>query len=234
MGAETKLEFKNVTKRFRDGGAAALDGLSLCVGAGEFVVLTGPSGSGKTTALRAAAGLEEISSGQLLLDGADARRLAPRERGAAAVFQGETLYRRVSVYDNIAFPLTDRGLSRREAEAAVRDAARLLEIEELLTRRPDEISGGERRRAAIARALVCRPSLCLMDEAMSGLDEVLKRRVCRVLKGIAAETGAAFLYVTHDGLEAELLADRVVLMESGRAVREGTAAEIFGGCGQAW
>ena len=163
------VAFRNVTKVFSD-GTVALDGFDLVFETGEFVVLLGPSGSGKTTACRILAGLEPATSGRIEVGGHDITDLPPRERGMSMVFQNYALYAHKSVYDNIAYPLRVRGVPKPEIDGKVHDTARLLQIGELMGRRPGQLSGGQAQRVAVARALVLEPALLLADEPTGNLD----------------------------------------------------------------
>jgi multiple sugar transport system ATP-binding protein len=208
------INFDQVTKRFDD-GTVAVDGLTLDVADGEFVILVGPSGCGKTTALRMVAGLEEITTGEIRIGDQIVNDLPPVERDIAMVFQNYALYPHMSVADNIAFPLRQQGVKKAEAKERVREAARLLSIEELLQRKPRALSGGQRQRVAIGRALVRRPRAFLMDEPLSNLDAKLRVQMRAELIALHKRIGVTTIYVTHDQTEAMTLGDRVVVLNKG-------------------
>lgn len=223
--AELRLE--DVAKRF--GPVRAVDGLSLTVANGEFLVLLGPTGAGKTTTLRLVAGLETPDRGRILIGGHEVTRLPPATRDVAFVFQTFSLYPHLDVYGNLAFPL--RAPARRRSEEEVRrrvyDIAALLRLEGKLRNRATELSGGEMQRVAIGRALVREPQLFLMDEPLSSLDAKLREALRVELKRIQRELGATILYVTHDQTEATSMADRIGVLEEGRLLQLGPPREIY-------
>ncbi len=225
--ASVRLE--GVVKRF--GRATAVNRVTLEVGDGEFFVLLGPSGCGKTTTLRLIAGLEYPDEGRILMDGEDVTYKEPKERNVAMVFQNYALYPNMTVYDNIAFPLNVRrkeiGLTREEIREKVLEVARMLQIEELLDRKPGQLSGGQQQRVALARALVRRPRVWLMDEPLSNLDALLRVAMRAELKRLQKELGITTVYVTHDQAEAMGLADRIAVMNRGKVVQVGTPREVF-------
>ncbi len=210
------IRFDEVTKQFDD-GTVAVDRLTLDVEDGEFLILVGPSGCGKTTALRMIAGLEEITSGEIRIGDDVVNDLPPVERDIAMVFQNYALYPHMTVADNIAFPLRQQGVKKQEANERVREAARLLSIEELLQRKPRALSGGQRQRVAIGRALVRRPRAFLMDEPLSNLDAKLRVQMRAELIALHKRLGITTVYVTHDQTEAMTLGDRVVVLNKGIA-----------------
>jgi multiple sugar transport system ATP-binding protein len=197
-------------------GAAAVRGVSLDVADGEFVCLVGPSGCGKSTTLNLVAGLEQVSAGEVRIDGVRVNEQSPRERDVAMVFQSYALYPHRTVAGNLAFPLEVAGLARAEITRRVEETAERLGLTGLLQRRPRELSGGQRQRVALGRALVRRPRLFLFDEPLSNLDASLRTEVRAELKKLHESLGATFLYVTHDQAEAMTLADRVVVMRGGQ------------------
>ncbi len=215
-----------LTKRF-GGGENAVDGVDIETRDGEFLVLLGPSGSGKTTVLRMIAGLEEPTSGEILIGGRVVNDLTPRERGIAMVFQSYALYPHLTVYDNIAFPLKAQGVPKAEHEARIGRAADKFGIVRLLHRKPRELSGGERQRVALARALVREPKVFLLDEPLSNLDAKLRASAREELQKFQREIGTTAVYVTHDQVEAMALGDRVVIMDHGRVRQVGTPAEVY-------
>jgi multiple sugar transport system ATP-binding protein len=198
-----------------DNGVEAVKKLDITVGDGEFVVLVGPSGCGKTTVLRMVAGLEEITSGTLRLDGNPANDLSPRERDVAMVFQNYALYPHMSVHQNIAFSLSMRRVPKDERDRKVREAAELLGLSELLESKPRHLSGGQRQRVAMGRALVRDPAVFLMDEPLSNLDAKLRVQMRTEVLRVQRRLGVATLYVTHDQTEAMTMGDRVAVMREG-------------------
>lgn len=208
------IELRNVTKRFGD--SVVIDGLSLVIDDGEFVVLLGPSGCGKSTTLRMLAGLEPADSGDIFVGGQRVNEVPTQDRDLAMVFQNYALYPHMTVAENIAYPLRVRKLSREEISRKVGRVATLLEIGTLLNRRPRELSGGERQRVALARAIVREPRAYLMDEPLSNLDARLRVQMRGELKHLQHELGTTTIYVTHDQAEAMTLAHRVAVMRSGR------------------
>jgi multiple sugar transport system ATP-binding protein len=220
------IEFNEVTKRFDD-GTVAVDNLTLGVGDGEFLILVGPSGCGKTTALRMVAGLEEITSGEIRIGDTIVNDLPPVERDIAMVFQNYALYPHMSVEENIAFPLRQKGIKKHEARERVLEAARLLSIEDLLHRKPRALSGGQRQRVAIGRALVRRPRAFLMDEPLSNLDAKLRVQMRAELIALHKRLGITTIYVTHDQTEAMTLGDRVVVMNKGIVQQVDTPDRLY-------
>jgi multiple sugar transport system ATP-binding protein len=208
------VSFDRVTKQFGQ-STIAVDRLSLDVNEGEFLILVGPSGCGKTTALRMVAGLEEVTSGEIAIDGRVVNDVIPTERDIAMVFQNYALYPHMSVFDNIAFPLRQQKVKKAAIRERVAEAARLLNIEDLVDRKPRELSGGQRQRVAIGRALVRRPKAFLMDEPLSNLDAKLRVQMRAELLSLHQRLGITTIYVTHDQTEAMTLGDRVVVMRHG-------------------
>jgi ABC-type sugar transport system ATPase subunit len=220
------VRFKEVTKVFGD-GTVALDRFSLQFESGEFVVLLGPSGSGKTTACRILAGLEEATSGHIDVAGRDVTDLPPRERGMSMVFQNYALYSHKSVFDNIAYPLRVRGMPKSEIAGKVAAVSRLLQIDNVLRRRPRQLSGGQAQRVAVARALVWQPDICLMDEPLSNLDAILRLQTRTELKRLHHELRTTFVFVTHDQEEAMTLGTRIAVLNQGRLVQFAAPKEIY-------
>ena len=208
-----RVIFDGVTKRFGD--VTALDELSIEVQDGEFMVLVGPSGSGKTTALRLLAGLDVASKGHITIGDRVVDRLAPRDRDIAMVFQDYALYPQMTVHRNLAFALRMRKMPKQEIEERVRRAADMLDIEELLERKPRELSGGQRQRVALGRALVREPQVFLMDEPLSNLDAKLRVQTRSEIKRLQQQVGTTTVYVTHDQVEAMTMGDRVAVMNDG-------------------
>src|SRR3954447_19223557 len=193
----------------------------------EFVVLLGPSGCGKTTTLRAIAGLEEIDSGDILLDGKPVQALHAADRDIAFVFQLYALYPHLTAYENIAFPLRAMNESKETVDSRVREAAKALKIEHLLGKRPGALSGGDLQRVAIGRALVRRPKALLMDEPIGALDAKLREEMRTELKRLHMENGATTVYVTHDQVEAMSMADRIAIMNDGVLQQVGTPDDVY-------
>src|SRR5262245_30403090 len=208
------IEFRNVTKTF--GGACVVDDLSLDVRDGEFIVLLGPSGCGKTTTLRMLAGLENVTSGDILINGERVNDVPTQHRDLAMVFQSYALYPHMTIAENIGYPLRVRKLDKADRAARVRRVAEMLEIEPLLERKPRQLSGGERQRVALARAIVREPRAYLMDEPLSNLDARLRVQMRGELKRLQHQLGTTTIYVTHDQAEAMTLASRVAVMKKGR------------------
>ena len=220
------VAFRSVTKTFAD-GTTALDRLDLSFASGELLVILGPSGCGKSTACRILAGLESPSAGTVEVDGKDITRLPPRERGMSMVFQSYALYPHKTVFENIAYPLRVRGVARAELERAVHDIAAMLQLGPLLQRWPRQLSGGEAQRVAVARALVWKPQICLMDEPLSNLDALLRLKTRIELKRLHAELRQTFVFVTHDQEEAMSLGTRIAVLSRGQLVQLGTPHEIY-------
>ncbi len=219
------VSLSNVTKKW--GSFIAVDDLSLEIADREFLVLLGPSGCGKTTTMRIIAGLEDPTTGHILIDGKQVNDLPARDRDLAMVFQNYGLYPHMSVAQNIGYPLKVRRVRRDEREERVRAAASKVELDELLHRRPSELSGGQRQRVALARAIVRTPRLFLMDEPLSNLDAKLRTVMRGQLKHLQHELAITTIYVTHDQVEAMTLADRIVILDKGRIQQMGTPAEIY-------
>jgi multiple sugar transport system ATP-binding protein len=219
------ITLHHLTKSF--GSTVVVDDLSLEINSGEFVVLLGPSGCGKTTTLRMLAGLEETSSGEILIDGERVNDLPPQRRDVAMVFQSYALYPHMSVADNIGYPLRVRKLAREQISKQVARTAAMLEIEKLLERKPRELSGGERQRVALARAIVRQPRAFLMDEPLSNLDARLRVQMRGELKHLQHELGTTTVYVTHDQAEAMTLGHRVAVMNQGKLQQFDTPLDIY-------
>ncbi len=223
--AAQRLSIQGLNKWFGDNHV--VKDLSIDVAPGEFLVLLGPSGCGKTTGLRMIAGLEAADSGQILLGDSDVTNVLPKYRDVAMVFQSYALYPHKTVAENIGFPLKVRRLSPQERAPAVREAAALVHMEDLLERYPRQLSGGQRQRVALARAIVRRPSAFLMDEPLSNLDAKLRGYMRAELKRMQHELGVTTVYVTHDQVEAMTLAHRVVIMDHGVLQQIGTPREVY-------
>ncbi len=219
------IRLERVTKRFA--AVRAVDGVELTIEDGEFFALLGPSGCGKTTTLRLIAGLEQPTEGRIHIGGRDVTHLPAHQRDVAMVFQDYALFPHMSVFDNIAYPLKVRRAPRTLVEQRVAEAARHLQIEGLLGRRPGQLSGGQQQRTAVARAVVHRPKAFLFDEPLSNLDAKLRVEARGFLKHLQKQFGITAVYVTHDQAEAMALADRIAVMEAGKVRQVGTPREIY-------
>jgi len=221
----TRVVAKDIVKRF--GKNTVLNKINLTIESGEFFAIVGPSGSGKTTLLRVLAGFEYPDSGRLFFDETDVTFKRPDERGAAMVFQNWALWPHMTVFDNIAYGLKIKGLSKDEIRKKVKWALELLGLEGLEKRYPHQLSGGQQQRVALARALVVEPKVILMDEPLSNLDARLRLKLRGEIKKIQRELGITAIYVTHDQEEALAMADRLALLNRGEVVEVGTPEEIY-------
>ncbi len=219
------LSFQDIQKSYGD--VEVLKGVDLSVADGEFVVLVGPSGCGKSTLMRCVAGLEDITSGELQIDGQRVNERPPRDRDVAMVFQSYALYPHMTVRQNMAFALKVRKWAQADIDRAVGDAAEMLGLTPLLDRLPKAMSGGQRQRVAMGRAIVRRPKVFLFDEPLSNLDAALRNQMRVELKRLHKQLDATILYVTHDQVEALTLADRIVILDKGVLQQVGTPQEIF-------
>ena len=219
------IELANVRKSF--GTVEVIHGIDLAVAEGEFVALVGPSGCGKSTLLRIIAGLEDASDGDVLIGEEIVNDLTPRERNVAMVFQSYALYPHMTVRNNLGFNLKLSRFSRSEIEARVAEAARLLELGDLLDRRPSQLSGGQRQRVAMGRAIVRHPAVFLFDEPLSNLDAKLRVQMRTEIKALHDKVQTTSIYVTHDQIEAMTLADRIVVLNHGRIEQQGTPMELY-------
>jgi len=219
------VTYDHVTKRFAD--TIAVADLNLGVEDGEFMILVGPSGCGKSTALRMLAGLEEITEGDIRIGDRVVNDVPARERDIAMVFQSYALYPHMSVYANMAFGLKMRGTPRSEIDSKVRDAARILGLEDLLRRKPRQLSGGQRQRVALGRAIVRSPQVFLLDEPLSNLDAALRVETRINLQKLHQRLGATFIYVTHDQVEAMTMGDRITVMKEGVLQQVAPPREIY-------
>ena len=218
---------KKINLQITDQGVVAVQQFSLEIADKEFIVLVGPSGCGKSTTLRMIAGLEEISEGELYIGDRLVNDVAPKDRDIAMVFQNYALYPHMSVYDNLAFALKLRHLKKDEIDQKVKEAAEILEIQDLLNRKPKALSGGQRQRVAIGRAIVRNPQVMLMDEPLSNLDAKLRNQMRAEIIRLREKIKTTFIYVTHDQTEAMTLGDRIVIMKDGFIQQIGTPQEVF-------
>lgn len=219
------LTLKSVTKSF--GTVDVLKGIDLEVKDGEFVIFVGPSGCGKSTLLRTIAGLEDISSGQIVIDGREVSAVPPAKRGIAMVFQSYALYPHLTVKDNMGLGLKQAGTPKDEIETRVANASNLLSLGPYLERRPAELSGGQRQRVAIGRAIVREPTLFLFDEPLSNLDAALRVQTRLEIARLHRRLKATMIYVTHDQVEAMTLADKIVVLNAGRIEQVGSPMELY-------
>jgi multiple sugar transport system ATP-binding protein len=223
--AQSSVALRDVVKTF--GGAQIIKGLSLSVEPGEFAVFVGPSGCGKSTLLRLIAGLETPTSGSVHINARDVTHVHPSKRGIAMVFQSYALYPHMTVADNMAFGLKIRGLSAAEIKTKVARAAEILQMGDLLDRKPRALSGGQRQRAAIGRAIVREPDVFLFDEPLSNLDAALRGQMRVELARLHAQLGTTMIYVTHDQVEAMTLANKIVVLNGGRIEQIGAPLELY-------
>ena len=222
---DTEEKKVNLQKTYK--GVVAVQQFNLDIADQEFIVLVGPSGCGKSTTLRMIAGLEEISDGELYIDGKLMNDVAPKDRDIAMVFQNYALYPHMTVYENMAFSLKLRKVPKAEIDKKVREAAEILDITQYLGRRPKALSGGQRQRVAIGRAIVRDPAVFLMDEPLSNLDAKLRNQMRAEIIKLRKRINTTFIYVTHDQTEAMTLGDRIVIMRDGYIQQIGTPQEVF-------
>ena len=220
-------EKKKVNLQITDEGVVAVQQFSLDIADKEFIVLVGPSGCGKSTTLRMVAGLEEITDGELIIDGKLVNDIPPKDRDIAMVFQNYALYPHMTVYENMAFSLKLRHVPKAEIDKKVREAAEILDITQYLERKPKALSGGQRQRVAIGRAIVRAPKVMLMDEPLSNLDAKLRNEMRAEIIKLRQRIDTTFIYVTHDQTEAMTLGDRIVIMKDGYIQQIGTPQEVF-------
>ncbi|MDR2098123.1 MAG: sn-glycerol-3-phosphate ABC transporter ATP-binding protein UgpC [Spirochaetaceae bacterium] len=221
-----KVELKSVSKVY-DGSIRAVDNTNIVVEDSEFVVFVGPSGCGKSTILRMIAGLEEITEGELLIDGELMNDVPPKDRNIAMVFQNYALYPHMTVYENMAFALRIKKINKDEIDKRVHEAARILDIEKLLDRKPKALSGGQRQRVAVGRAIVREPKVFLFDEPLSNLDAKLRVQMRTEISSLHRRLNATMIYVTHDQVEAMAMADKIVVYKDGRIQQIGSPLRLY-------
>jgi sn-glycerol 3-phosphate transport system ATP-binding protein len=220
-----KIQLRDVRKSYGDN--EVIHGVDIDVADGEFIVIVGPSGCGKSTLLRMVAGLEAITSGEIVIGDRVVNRLEPKDRDIAMVFQNYALYPHMSVFDNMAYGLKIRGFKKPDIETRVKRAAEILELGPLLTRTPRQLSGGQRQRVAMGRAIVREPAAFLFDEPLSNLDAKLRVQMRLEIQKLHRRLSTTSLYVTHDQVEAMTLAHRMIVMNAGRAEQIGTPMEVY-------
>ena len=220
------LELTDVTKIYAD-GTKAVDQASLVVSSGELIVFVGPSGCGKSSLLRMIAGLEELSGGDIILDGSSIVKVDPAERDIAMVFQNYALYPHMNVFKNIAYGLKNRGIGKVDIEERVNQVSRLLDIGQYLNRKPGQLSGGQRQRVAMARAIARDPKVFLFDEPLSNLDAKLRLQVRLEIKKLQRKMKVTSIFVTHDQVEAMTLGDRLVVINNGKIEQIGTPLQVY-------
>ena len=223
-----QVELRGIRKRYDNAPTDVIHGIDMQIADGEFVVIVGPSGCGKSTLLRMVAGLELITGGEVKIDSRIVNDLEPKDRDIAMVFQNYALYPHMTVFDNMAYGLRIRGMSKDEIRTRVDKAAKILELGALLERRPKQLSGGQRQRVAMGRAIVREPKVFLFDEPLSNLDAKLRVQMRLEIQKLHRELSTTSLYVTHDQVEAMTLAHRMIVMNAGRAEQIGTPAEVYG------
>lgn len=221
----TRITFDNVSKQYDS--VSPLKSVSFSIEPGEFFVLVGPSGCGKSTLLRMIAGLEEVSSGEIRFDDVVVNTMAPRDRDVGMVFQNYALYPHMTVRENLAFPLSVRGIAKPEIQSRVDDVARLLKLTAELDRKPKALSGGQRQRVAVGRAIIRKPKVFLFDEPLSNLDAQLRTHMRTELRALQRELGVTTVYVTHDQVEAMTMSDRMAILNGGVLQQLGKPDEIY-------
>jgi multiple sugar transport system ATP-binding protein len=221
-----KVELKGISKVY-DGNVRAVDNANIVVEDKEFVVFVGPSGCGKSTTLRMVAGLEDITEGELYIDGEMMNDVPPKDRNIAMVFQNYALYPHMSVYENMAFGLRIKKVEKAEIDRRVHEAARILDIEKFLDRKPKALSGGQRQRVAVGRAIVRNPKVFLFDEPLSNLDAKLRVQMRAELSDLHIRLNATMIYVTHDQVEAMTMANKIVVMKDGKVQQIGSPLHLY-------
>ena len=221
------LELRDLQKRYTKDGPLIVNNMKLSIEKGEFIVFLGPSGCGKTTTIRMISGLEDVSGGDILIDGESVLSKKPKDRGVSMIFQSYAIWPHMTVFDNIAYPLKLQKTPKEEIKTRVEDAARATGIESLLQRYPNQLSGGQRQRVAVSRAIVINPKIFLMDEPLSNLDAKLRVTMRTELKRIHSLENSTTIFVTHDQAEAMSLADRIIVMYQGKIEQIGSPMEVY-------
>src|SRR3954454_21888307 len=221
------VTYRDATRIYPGNPTPAVDALNLEIGDGEFLVLVGPSGCGKSTSLRMLAGLEDVDPGAIYIDDRDVTNLPPKSRDIAMVFQNYALYPHMTVYENMAFALKLRKTPKHEIDAAVKNAAKLLQLEDYLNRKPKALSGGQRQRVAMGRAIVRKPQVFLMDEPLSNLDAKLRVQTRTQIASLQRRLGVTTVYVTHDQVEAMTMGDRVCVLKDGLLMQVGSPRDLY-------
>lgn len=224
------LVLKDLEKRYSKNGPLVVNKINLAIEKGEFIVFLGPSGCGKTTTIRMISGLEDVSGGDIQIEGESILPLKPKDRGVSMIFQSYAIWPHMTAFDNIAYPLKLQKLSKEEIKQRVLEAAEATDITALLDRYPTQMSGGQRQRVAVARAIVVKPRIFLMDEPLSNLDAKLRVSMRTELKNIHNKVNSTTIFVTHDQSEAMSLADRIVIMNKGVIEQVGTPMEVYHDC----
>lgn len=219
------LEIKNISKKFNK--LNVLKGIDISINKGEFISFLGPSGCGKTTLLRIIAGLENQDNGEIIIDGKDVSKLDPSKRKVGIVFQNYALFPNLNVYENIAYGLKNKKLSKREIDEEVKKMVDLVGLEECISKYPFEISGGQQQRVALARSLVLKPDILLLDEPLSALDAKVRENLRDEIKSLQRKLNITTIMVTHDQEEAIIISDRIIVFNSGNIMQEGTPKEIY-------
>jgi putative spermidine/putrescine transport system ATP-binding protein len=220
------LSIRNLTKQYGQ-NAPAVDNVSLEIEAGEFVTFLGPSGSGKTTTLSMVAGFTDVTSGHIMLGGQPIEELPPHRRNIGMVFQSYSLFPHMTVFDNVAFPLRRRGMSKAEIKTRVSRVLDLIQLSDKAARYPTALSGGQQQRVALARAIVFEPTLLLMDEPLSALDKKLREQMQLEIRRLHKELNITFIFVTHDQEEALVMSDRIAVFQDGKLAQVGTATDLY-------
>ena len=221
------LEIKNLQKKYTKDGPLVVNNMNLSIEKGEFIVFLGPSGCGKTTTIRMISGLEDISGGEILIDGEDVIGKKPKDRGVSMIFQSYAIWPHMTVFDNIAYPLKLQKVPKDEIKKRVTAAAEATDIVGLLNRYPAQMSGGQRQRVAVSRAIVVKPKIFLMDEPLSNLDAKLRVQMRTVIKKLQRRLGITTIYVTHDQEEALAISDRIAVIKEGEVMQVGSPENIY-------